>query len=73
MMNDSSDEWRECHLVKAADNILTYLPLDKMVTILQMMFSNAFSWMKHSVVVFFIKISLKFVPKGSTDDNLALV
>ena len=48
---------------------LNHLPLDKMVTILQVTFSYAFS----EKVQFFTKISLKFVPKGPIDNNPALV
>ena len=46
-------------------------PKHKMATFLQTIFSDAFSWMKS--FVFFIKISLKFVPKGPIDNNPALV
>ena len=37
----------------------------------QAIFSDAFSWMKS--FVFWLKISLKFVPKGIIDNNAALV
>ena len=43
-------------------------PLNKMAAILQMTFSNAFSWM-FSIL---IQISLKFVPKGPIDNKWAL-
>ena len=45
-------------------------PLDKMTTILQMIFSDAFSSMKFCIL---IKISLKFIPKGPIDHIPALV
>ena len=35
-----------------ANNLLTLLPLDKMATILQITFQNAFLWMKSSVFLF---------------------
>ena len=44
--------------------LLTHLPLAKMTTISQTMFSEAFSLMK--------KISMKFVPKGPIDNKPAL-
>ena len=50
---------------------LTYLPLDKMATILQTTFSKIFSCMKSSI--FLTKISLKFVPMGQIDNDPALV
>ena len=37
----------------------------------QTIFSDAFSWMKNVCIL--IKISLKFVPKGPINNNLALV
>ena len=40
-----------------------------MATILQMILSDAFSWMKSLIL---IKISLKFAPKGAIDNNPAL-
>ena len=43
-------------------------PLDKMAAISHTEFSDAFSLM-----IFCIKISLKFVPKGPIDNNQALV
>ena len=46
-------------------------PLDKMAAITQKIFSDAFSWMKS--FVFWLKISLKFVPKGPIDNSPALV
>ena len=43
-----------------------------MATISQTMFSDAFSWMK--IFIFgFLKISLKFVPKGPIYNNPGLV
>ena len=50
---------------------LTHLPLDKMAAFLQMIFSDAFSWMENFCISF--KISLKFVPKGPIDNNPAMV
>ena len=50
--------------------VLTYLPLDTMANISQMMFLDAFSYEKFCIV---IKISLKFVCKGPIDNNPALV
>ena len=47
---------------------LTHLPLDKMAAISRMIFWVAFSWMKS-----FVKISLKFAPKGPIDKSTALV
>ena len=41
-----------------------------MAAISQMIFSDAFSWMK---IFILIKILLKFVPKGPIDINPALV
>ena len=49
---------------------LIYLPLDEIAAILQTLFSDGFSWMKN---LYFIKISLKFVPKGPIDNNPAMV
>ena len=51
--------------------LLTHSDQDKMATILQMAFPNAFSWMKMFKILF--KISLKFVPTGPIDDKPALV
>ena len=42
-----------------------------MADISQTIFSDAFPWMES--FVFFIKISLKFVPKGPIDNNASLV
>ena len=42
---------------------LYHLPLDKMATISEMIFSEAFSWMKS--FVFWLKNTLKFFPKGT--------
>ena len=50
-------------------NCLTNLPLDKMVAISQI-FRSIFMNKKFDI---FIKISLKFVPKGPIDNNPALV
>ena len=50
---------------------LTRLPLDKMAAIPQTIYSDAFSWMKSFVFLF--QISLKYVPNGLIDNNLALV
>ena len=50
---------------------ITHLLLDKMANISETIFSDVFSWMKSFVLL--IKISLKFVPKGPIDNNLALV
>ena len=46
-------------------------PLDKIAAISQTIYSDAFMWMKN--YIFFIKNSPKFIPKGPTDNNLALV
>ena len=51
--------------------MLTHLPLDKIASVSQTIFSNAFSWMKN--FVFFVLISLKFVPKGPIDNKSVLV
>ena len=52
------------------DVISTHLSLDKMAAISQI-FSDAFSLMKKLYIL--IKISLKFVAKGTIDNNPALV
>ena len=49
---------------------LTHLPLDKMATISQTIFSDAFSWIKICVL---IRISQKFVPKDQIGNNPPLV
>ena len=54
------------HLEKMA--ALTHWCWNKMVVILQKTFWNAFSWMKS-----LNQISLKFVPKGQTDNKSALL
>ena len=43
-----------------------------MATISQMIYSDAFLWMKEKFRIS-IKISLKFVPKGPIDNHPALV
>ena len=53
------------------DRWFTHLPLDKMGTISQTIFSDAFSWMK--IFFILIKISLKFVLKGPIENIPALV
>ena len=50
---------------------LTHLPLDKMASISQTIFSNEFPWMK--TVFILIRFSLKLVPKGPIDNKWALV
>ena len=50
---------------------LTHLPLDKMAAILQMIFSDAFVWKKSFCIL--IKISLKFIPKGTINNIPSLV
>ena len=50
---------------------LTHLSLDKMAAISPTIFSDEFSWMKKFGILF--EISLKFVPKGLVNNNLALV
>ena len=50
---------------------LTHLLLDQMAAISQTIFSDAFSLNEKFCIL--IKISLKFVPKASIDNNLALV
>ena len=60
-----------CHLVRLVSGLLTHLPLDKMAAILaDDIFKPIFFYEK---VQIFIKISLKFVPKGPIDNNPALV
>ena len=61
----ASAKWR---LFGHGLNELTYRGRDKMDSISQTTFSNAFSWMKIS-----IDISLNFVPYGPTDYKSALV
>ena len=61
--------WMPPLLLKPA--CLTHLSLDKMATIWQKIFSEAFTWMKSFCIL--IKISLKFLPKGPIDNNTALV
>ena len=51
--------------------LLTHIPLDKMASISQTAFPNAFSWMKN--FEFLIEMSLKFVPKGPIDNYPAFV
>ena len=51
--------------------LLTHLPRDKMAAISQTIFLDAFLWMKSFKIL--TKISLKFVPKGSIDNNPTLV
>ena len=50
--------------------ITDVFPLDKIAAISQMIFWDAFSWMESYVL---IKISLKFVLKGTIDNNPVLV
>ena len=50
--------------------MLTHLPLDKIASVWQTIFSNAFSWMKN--FVFLVLISLKFVPNCPIDNKSAL-
>ena len=49
---------------------LTHHPLDKMVAISQRMFTGIFVKEKFCIL---IEVSLKFVPKGSIDNNPALI
>ena len=68
------NDWSWIHdwsIYSLVSNVLTHLPLDKMATISQTIFSDAFSWMK--MFVFWCKISLKFVRKCPIDNNPALV
>ena len=51
--------------------MLTHLPLDKKADISQKIFRDAYLWMKISY--FDKKKSLKFVPKGPTDNYPPLV
>ena len=51
--------------------LLNSSPLDIMAAILQMIFSDEFCM--HEKICILIKISLKFVPKGSTDNTPALL
>ena len=53
--------------------MLTNWGRDKIATISQTTFSNAFSWMKIFVFQFSIRISLKFVPKGPINNKSVLV
>ena len=50
---------------------LSHWGRDKMATILQTMFSNAFSWNKNVWIL--LKISLKFAPKGQINNIPSLV
>ena len=52
-------------------NTSTHWGRDKMAAIFQTTFSNGFSWMK--LYEFWLKISLKFVPRGRINNILALV
>ena len=54
-----------------SNEALTHWDQNKMAAVLQTTFSNAFSWKK--MCEFFIKISLKFVPKGLIDNIPSLV
>ena len=51
---------------------LTHFPLDKMAAILETTLTYAFSWIERKFCIS-IQISLKFAPKGSIDNNSALV
>ena len=51
--------------------VLTHWSQGKMAAIFQMTFSNGFSWMKNIWIL--IKISLKFVHRGSINNIPALV
>ena len=51
--------------------MFTHLPMDKIASVPQTIFSNAFSWMKN--FVFLVLISLTFVPKGPIDNKSTLV
>ena len=50
---------------------LTHLYLDKITTISQTTFGNAFPWM--NILIFWFQVFVKFVSKGSIDNNSALV
>ena len=52
-------------------NGLTHLPLDKMATISQTIFSDAFLWM--TSFWFWLINSLEFVPRGPIDNEPALI
>ena len=67
----TSVKWVESLAPGKSDCQLTHLPLDKMATISQMIFSNAFFVNEKFCTL--IKISLKFVPKGPIDNNPVLV
>ena len=64
-------DYRFCLHNEPSVRLLTNLPLDKMTVISQTTISNAFLWMKSFCIL--ITISLKFAPKGSIDNNPALV
>ena len=51
---------------------LTHLPLDKMAAISQTIFSDACVLINEKFCIL-VKISRKFVPKGTIDNNPALV
>ena len=68
--------WRSRYLcvsppTKWTHLISTYWDRDKIAAISQTTFSNVFSWMK--MFEFWLKISLKFLPKGPIDKMAALV
>ena len=64
----SSGKWRPSCL---GLNVLTHLPLGKVVVISQTTFSNAYLWIKSCIIL--IQISLEFVPKWLIDNKSALV
>ena len=60
-----------CYIASLVDNEWTHLLSDKMAAISPTIFSDPLSRMKY--FVFWLKISLKFVPKGPIINNGALV
>ena len=56
--------------VESGEVYLTHLPLDKMNAISQMIFSDAFSWMK--MYKFWLRFHWLFFPKGSINNIPAL-
>ena len=65
------NKWPSVNLACYKLLCLIHLPLDKMAAISLTIFSHSFSRMKS--FVFFIRISMKFVPKGPVVNDAALV
>ena len=51
--NAAASWWQKCHQNDISISVLTHFPLNKMAAISQMIFSNAFLWMKSFVFLYF--------------------